>query len=57
MLSQIRDYLSPSRTALIVWDVQEALVASIFNKEDFLRKTSQLVDVARMKGSVSSTRR
>ena len=50
MLSQIRDYLSPTRTALIVWDVQEALVASIFNKEDFLRRTSQLIDRARMKG-------
>ncbi len=50
MLSQIRDYLSPTRTALIVWDVQEALVASIFNREDFLRKTFQLVDAARIKG-------
>jgi nicotinamidase-related amidase len=50
MLSQVRDYLSPTRTALIVWDVQEALVASIFNKEDFLGKASQLIDGARMKG-------
>ncbi len=49
MLSQIRDYLSPTRTALIVWDVQEALIASIFDKEDFLRKASQLIDGARMK--------
>ena len=50
MLSQVREYLSPARTALIMWDVQEALVASIFNKEDFLRKTSQLVNVARVNG-------
>jgi nicotinamidase-related amidase len=50
MLSQVKDYLSPTRTTLIVWDVQEALVASIFNKEDFLRKTSELVDAARTKG-------
>jgi len=50
MLSQIKDYKLPSRTALIVWDVQEALVASIFNREDFLRKASQLVDVARTRG-------
>lgn len=49
MLSQIKDYMSPTRTALIVWDVQEALIASIFNKEDFLRKTSQLIDGARMR--------
>jgi nicotinamidase-related amidase len=50
MLSQVKDYLSPTRTALIVWDVQEALVASIFNREDFLRKTIELVDAARIKG-------
>ncbi len=50
MLSQVRESLSPTRTALIVWDVQEALVASIFNREDFLKKTSELVDVARKKG-------
>ena len=50
MLSQVRNYLSSTRTALIVWDVQEALVASIFNKEDFLIKASQLIDGARMKG-------
>jgi nicotinamidase-related amidase len=50
MLPQIGEYLSPTRTALVVWDVQDALVASIFNKEDFLRKTSQLIDGARMKG-------
>ena len=50
MLSQVRDHLSPTRTGLIVWDVQEALVGSIFNKEDFLRKISELVDTARTKG-------
>ncbi|HXZ97950.1 MAG TPA: isochorismatase family cysteine hydrolase [Candidatus Acidoferrum sp.] len=50
MLSQIKDSLSPTRTALIVWDVHEALVASIFNREDFLRKASELVDAARTKG-------
>jgi len=49
MLSQLKDYLSPTRTALIVWDVQEALVASIFNREDFLRKVRELMDAARMK--------
>jgi nicotinamidase-related amidase len=50
MLSQVKDYLSPARTALVVWDVQEALVASIFNREDFLKKASQLLDAARAKG-------
>ena len=50
MLSQVKDYLSPARTALIVWDVQERLLASIFNREDFLKKASQLVSVARTKG-------
>ena len=48
MPSQAKDYLLPSRTALIVWDVQEALVGSIFNKEDFLTKISELVDAARI---------
>ncbi len=47
MLSQVRDHLLPTRAALVVWDVQEALVALIFNKEDFLSKASQLVDSAR----------
>lgn len=50
MLSKVQDYLSPTQTALVVWDVQEALVASIFNKEEFLRKISELVDAARIKG-------
>ena len=50
MLSHVKDYLSPTRTALIVWDVQEALVASIPNREEFLKKTSQLVNGARIKG-------
>ena len=50
MLPQVRDYLSPTRTALIVWDVQEALVASIFNREEFLRKSIELIDAARIKG-------
>jgi nicotinamidase-related amidase len=50
MLSQIKDYLSPTRAALVVWDAHEGLVASIFNKEDFLRRTSELVDAARKKG-------
>lgn len=46
----MKDYLSPKYTALIVWDVQEALVASIFNREDFLKKTCELIDAARMRG-------
>jgi nicotinamidase-related amidase len=50
MPPQLKDYLSPSRTALIVWDVQEALVASAFNREDFLKKVSQVLDAARIKG-------
>ena len=49
-MSQVKDYLSPAQTALIVWDAQQALVASIFNREDFLKKASELVDAARMKG-------
>ncbi len=49
MLPQVKDYMSPPRTALIVWDVQEVLVSSIFNREDFLTKASQLVDAARAK--------
>jgi len=37
----------PSRTALIIWDVQRMLVNGIFNKEEFLRNTMSLVDQAR----------
>lgn len=41
--------INANNTALVVWDVQEALVNSIFNKEEFLSKLKELIDFARGK--------
>ena len=34
------------KTALVVWDVQKALVERIFNKEEFLTSTKKLIESA-----------
>jgi nicotinamidase-related amidase len=35
------------KSALVVWDVQKALVERIFNKEEFLGNVSRLIEAAR----------
>lgn len=45
--SLLQDILEPSKTALIVWDVQNMLVNNIFNKTEFLEKTRHLIGEAR----------
>ncbi len=41
------EILDKSHTALIVWDVQNMLVNSIFNKEEFLNNVNALISKAR----------
>ncbi len=44
------EIVTPEHTALIVWDVQNALVNSIFNKKEFLTNLKVLIQKAREKG-------
>lgn len=46
----VREMAAGDHTALVVWDVQNGLFNSIFNKEEFLRNLRSLVDAARSKG-------
>ncbi len=46
----IKEIVSPEHTALVVWDVQNALVNSIFNKQEFLSSLKKIVGKAREKG-------
>ncbi len=39
----------PEKTALVVWDVQTALVERIFNREEFLANLSRLIEAAHKK--------
>jgi nicotinamidase-related amidase len=45
----IDEIVSPEHTVLVVWDVQNALVNSIFNKQDFLNNLKSLINRARQK--------
>lgn len=44
---EIKKFVRKNNTVLVVWDVQDALVNSIFNKEEFLSKLKELIDAAR----------
>jgi nicotinamidase-related amidase len=44
------EIVAPEHTALVVWDVQNALVNNIFNKNEFLANLKALVHAAREKG-------
>ncbi len=46
----LREISQPEKTALVVWDVQNALVERIFNKDEFLSNLNELIDAARAKG-------
>src|SRR3954469_22354850 len=45
--SEVNEIVEPSHTALVVWDVQNLLVDSIFNKEEFTRSINFLIESAR----------
>lgn len=44
-----KEIVDPAHTCLVVWDVQNRLVDSIFNREDFLRSLKAFLEEARKK--------
>jgi nicotinamidase-related amidase len=46
---ELKEIISPDKTALLVWDVQNRLVNNIFNRDIFLSNTKKLVSKAREK--------
>ncbi|MEM0334675.1 MAG: cysteine hydrolase [Thermoplasmata archaeon] len=46
---KIEDFLKPEKSVFVVWDVQEALVNAIFNKETFLKNIQIILNNARSK--------
>jgi len=42
----ISEINKPEKTALVVWDVQKALVERIFNKDEFLGNLKRLIEAA-----------
>jgi nicotinamidase-related amidase len=47
VLTELKDIVAPAHTALVVWDVQNALFDRIFNREAFLKNTKRLIETAR----------
>ena len=45
--SNVQEIVDPVHTALVVWDVQNLLVNSIFNKEEFMKNISLVIESAR----------
>src|SRR5664279_1650316 len=48
--TELKDILEPSRTCLVVWDVQNGLVRSIFNHDEFVANLKNLLAAARKAG-------
>jgi len=46
---EVKDFLRPEKSTLVIWDVQEALVNAIFNRDEFLRNLKPLIEKARSK--------
>ena len=46
----LREIVDPDHTALVVWDVQNALLNRIYNKEEFLNNLHGLIEAARRNG-------
>lgn len=47
MFQNIQSQIKREKSALVVWDVQEALVSSIFNREEFLSNLAKIIKRAR----------
>ena len=45
---EVKKFITRKNSVLVVWDVQEALVNSIFNRDEFLAKLKELIDSARL---------
>ncbi|MGC8618748.1 MAG: isochorismatase family cysteine hydrolase [Thermoplasmata archaeon] len=50
MFQSMRSLIKKENSALVVWDVQEALVSSIFNKDEFLENLKKIIGKARSAG-------
>lgn len=48
--TELKDILDPSHTCLVIWDVQNGLVKSIFNREEFVPGLKSLLAAARKTG-------
>jgi nicotinamidase-related amidase len=47
LFTNLKEIVQPKHTCLVVWDVQNALVNSIFNREQFLKSLKTLIIAAR----------
>jgi nicotinamidase-related amidase len=47
LFTTLKEIVEPKHTCLVVWDVQNALVNSIFNREQFLKSLKTLIAAAR----------
>ncbi|MEM0136155.1 MAG: isochorismatase family cysteine hydrolase [Thermoplasmatales archaeon] len=47
MFQNLQGLIKREKSALIVWDVQEALVSSIFNREEFLSNVPKIIHRSR----------
>jgi nicotinamidase-related amidase len=45
----LKEIVDPAHTCLVIWDVQNRLVDSIFNREEFLHNISSFLKIARGK--------
>lgn len=50
LYTQLKDIVAPGHTALVVWDVQNVRVGSIFNRDEFLQNLKSLIEAARNAG-------
>lgn len=46
---ELKDILNPSKTALLIWDVQNMLVQNIFDTESFMSNTKKIIASAKDK--------
>jgi nicotinamidase-related amidase len=47
MFQSIKSMIKKENSALVVWDVQEALVSSIFNRKEFIENLRKVIEKAR----------
>ena len=44
---ELSEFIEPTKSALVIWDVQNMLVHNIFNKDEFLSNAKSLISMAR----------
>jgi nicotinamidase-related amidase len=47
LFTTLKEIVEPEHTCLVVWDVQNALVNSIFNREQFMQSLKSIIEAAR----------